>query len=130
MASQIHSLKTALGIAEAKIKELEIKIKDESIPTSPIAESTKETLRQILSFGIGLLMTTLYQKYPVLGQLQPDQVVVVVGLTGLAIRAIDKLWYVYQKNKGKPMEATGLDLPLRAMASLINYKKDAVNQAK
>lgn len=130
MPSQIHSLKTALGIAEAKIKELEARIKDESIPASPLAETTKETIRQILSFGIGLLITSLYQKYPILGQLQPDQVVLVAGLTGLAVRGIDKLWYVYQKNKGKPVEATGLDLPLQMLSSLITYKKTPINQDK
>lgn len=130
MASQIHSLKTALGIAEAKIKELETKLQDDSVKPSPLAESTKESLRYILSFGIGVLIANLYQRYPILGELQPDQLNVVIVLTGLAVRGIDKLWYVFQKNKGKAVEGTGLDLPLKALSSLINYKKMAVIQAK
>lgn len=119
--SEIHSLKTTLGIAESKIETLKEQV---PAPTSPIAESTKETIRYILSFFVALAVTWVYGKYPILGDLQPDQSVVVLFTVTVLVRAIDKGWYHFQKNRGDVSKGVGLDRPVMALGRLFDKKKE------
>jgi len=117
--------KTQVGILEKKNEVLTEQVAELTAPASPLAESTKEAMRYVLSYLLAIGIAALYQKFPVLGDLQPDQTVVVVFVTGLLIRAADKAWYHYQLNKGNGAKGVGLDLPLRALSSLFTAKKES-----
>lgn len=120
----VKGLTISKGMYQAENEKLKAQIAELTAPTSPISESTKEAIRYVLSFLLAIVVASLYQRYPVLGELQPDQTTVVVFVTGLIIRALDKAWYHYQRNKGKSVKGVGLDLPLRALSSLFTPKKD------
>lgn len=120
----VEGLVISKGMYKSENEKLKAQIAELTAPTSPISESTKEAIRYVLSFLLAIAIASLYQRYPVLGELQPDQTTVVVFVTGLIIRALDKAWYHYQRNKGKSVKGVGLDLPLRALSSLFTPKKD------
>jgi len=56
-------------------------------------EAIKEPLRYVVSMAVGLVITFAYKEYPILGQLQPDQQVLIAGLVGLVVRGIDKFMH-------------------------------------
>lgn len=120
----VKGLTISKGMYQAENEKLKAQIAELTAPTSPISESAKETIRYVLSFLLAIVIASLYQRYPVLGELQPDQTTVVVFVTGLIIRALDKAWYHYQRNKGKSTKGVGLDLPMRALTNLFTPKKD------
>lgn len=120
----VEGLTISKGMYKSENERLKAQIEELTAPTSPISESTKEAIRYVLSFLLAIAIASLYQRYPVLGELQPDQTTVVVFVTGLIIRSLDKAWYHYQKNKGKSTKGVGLDLPMRAISNLFTPKKD------
>jgi len=122
--TEVKNPAISIGMYKSENEKLKAQIEELTAPTSPISESTKEAIRYVLSFLLAILIASLYQRYPVLGELQPDQTTVVIFVTGLLIRALDKAWYHYQRNKGKSTKGTGLDLPLRAISNLFTPKKD------
>ena len=120
----------SIGMLRSENEKLKAQVEELNQPYSPMAESTKEMLRYVLSFLLAIAIASLYQRYPVLGELQPDQTTVVIFVTGLLIRGLDKAWYHYQRNKGKSTKGLGLDLPLRALSSLFTTKKDKTTSGK
>lgn len=120
----VEGLVISKGMYKSENEKLKAQIAELTAPTSPISESTKEAIRYVLSFLLAIAIASLYQRYPVLGELQPDQTTVVVFVTGLIIRALDKAWYHYQRNKGKSTKGVGLDLPMRALNNLFTPKKE------
>ena len=115
--------KISVGMYKSENEKLKAQIEELTAPTSPISESTKEAIRYVLSFLLAIAVASLYQRYPVLGELQPDQATMVIFITGLLIRALDKAWYHFQKNRGDVSRGVGLDLPMRALSSLFTPKK-------
>jgi len=122
-----HALKTKAGIQQKKIEKLEAQLDVE--PKSATGESTKESLRMLISILVGMGVTYLYQRYPVLGQLQPDQLVFVTILTSLIVRGVDKFIYQVNKNKGEVATPVGIDGTAVALASLFSRKKTQPVQA-
>lgn len=120
----------SIGMKESENERLKAQIAELTAHASPISESTKEMIRYVLSFLLAIAVASLYQRYPVLGELQPDQATVVIFVTGLLIRGLDKAWYHYQRNKGKSVKGVGLDLPLRALSSLFTPKKEEKQPGK
>lgn len=102
-----HGLKTKAGILEKKLAEKEALLAVE--PKSATGESLKESVRMLVSLLVGMGVAWVYQKYPVMGELQPDQTVIVVLITGLIVRSLDKFIYQLQKNHGKALEGVGID---------------------
>ena len=122
-----HALKTKAGIQQKKIEKLEAQLDVE--PKSATGESTKESLRMLISILVGMGVTYLYQRYPVLGQLQPDQLVFVTILTSLIVRGVDKFIYQVNKNRGEVATPVGIDGTAVALASLFSRKKTQPVQA-
>jgi len=123
-----HALKTKAGIQAKKIEKLEKQLDVE--PKSATGESTKESLRMLISILVGMAVTYLYQRYSFLGQLQPDQMVFVTIFTSLIVRAIDKYIYQTNKNKGEVSTSVGIDGTATALASLFGRSKTAVVEPK
>lgn len=121
---KVKGLTISKGMYQSENERLKAQIAELTAPTSPISESTKEAIRYVLSFLLAIAVASLYQRYPVLGELQPDQATMVIFITGLLIRALDKAWYHFQKNRGKSVKGVGLDLPMRALTSLFTPKKE------
>lgn len=117
-----HGLKTKVGMLESKNKDLESIVADLTTPTSPPAEATKESIRLIISILIGMGITYLYQKYPILGQLNPDQTVLVAAITAVAVRSLDKLWYHIIRNRRGAAPGIGLDMPVQTLINLWQKK--------
>jgi len=122
--TEVKNPAISIGMYKSENEKLKAQIEELTAPKSPLAESTKEQIRYVLSFLLAIAVASLYQRYPVLGELQPDQTAVVVVLTTMIVRGIDKAWYHYQRNKGKSTKGTGLDLPMRAISNLFTPKKD------
>lgn len=123
-----HGLITKVGIQEKKIQKLEAQLNVE--PKSASGESLKESVRMLVSLVIGSGVTYLYQKYPILGELQPDQATLVVVITSLIIRALDKYLYQFQKNHGKALKGVGIDLIFSTLGNLMSRKKTVIDQKK
>lgn len=119
-----HSLKTKAGIQAKKIEKLEAQLDVE--PKSATGESTKESLRMLISILVGMAVTYFYQRYSFLGQLQPDQMVFVTIFTSLIVRALDKYIYQVNKNKGEVSTSVGIDGTAVALASLFGRSKTAI----
>ena len=113
-----HGLKTKVGILESKKKTLEEKVEELTTPTDPTAEATKESIRLIISILIGMGVTYLYQRYPILGQLNPDSSVLVTAITAVLIRTLDKLLYHVMRNRNGVAQGVGLDMPIQ---TLLNF---------
>jgi hypothetical protein len=114
-----HSLKTKLGIKEKKLAELEAQVAVD--PKSPNKESLKEAIRYLVSVLIAMGVTWVYKQYPFLGELQPDQTVIVIATTTVVVRAMDKWLYQFEKNKG--VSGVGIDRLFTAFSSLWNRAK-------
>lgn len=129
---QTHSLKTKLGIEakkkaiiEEELVEAKLKLKEATLPSlksAPI-ESTKDLYRILISLLIGMAVSWAYSKYPVLGELQPDQSVLVTVLVGLAVKYLDTYLHTLSRNKGKAAPGQGLELPLYVFSKLMETKK-------
>lgn len=123
-----HALKTKVGLKEKKIQELEARLDVE--PKSPTGESLKESIRLLVSFLVGMGVTYLYTRYPILGELQPDQAVFITVITSVIVRALDKFWYQLQKNKGNPAQGVGIDSIFTTLGKLMLRSKTPVVQSK
>lgn len=123
-----HGLLTKTGIQEKKIEKLEAQLNVD--PKSAAGESTKETLRMLVSILVGMGVTYTYQKYPLLGELQPDYTIFVTILTALIIRAVDKFIYQVNKNAGKVSTSVGIDGAVSALGSLMARKKTVIKEQK
>ncbi len=125
-----HGLKTSQGIKDKKIEQLEKELgKFKSIKSkSPEGESLKETVRLVVSVLVGVGVTYLYQRFPFLGELQPDQIIVVTTTSAILVRAIDKYSYQIQKNHGDVNRGTGIDWVFLAFASVMERRKGTKNQ--
>lgn len=123
-----HGLITKVGIQEKKIQKLEAQLNVE--PKSATGESLKESVRMLVSLVIGSGVTYLYQKYPILGELQPDQATLIVVITSLIIRALDKYLYQFQKNHGKALQGVGIDLIFSTLGNLMRRRKTVIDQKK
>lgn len=121
-----HALKTKLGIQAKKLEKQEELLHIE--PKSASGESLKESIRMFISLLVGTLIAYVYSRYPVLGQLQPDQTVWVVVLTSLIVRAIDKYWYQFQKNRGQVGQGVGIDRVFSAFGNVFSRSKTAIDQ--
>jgi hypothetical protein len=123
-----HGLKTKTGILEKKVEKLEAQLNVE--PKSASGESLKESVRMLVSLVIGSGVTYLYQRYPILGELQPDQATLVVVITSLVVRALDKYIYQFQKNHGKALKGVGIDLIFSTLGNLMKRKKTVIKEQK
>lgn len=123
-----HGLITKAGIQAKKIEKLEAQLNVE--PKSATGESFKESIRMLVSLVIGSAVTYLYTKYPVLGELQPDQATLIVVLTSLIIRGLDKYIYQFQKNHGKALQGVGIDLIFSTLGTLMSRKKTVIDSKK
>lgn len=109
-------------------KEIELEKQEKAIvaPQKAVTESAKEPIRIALSALVGIAVTSLYTKYPFLGQIEPDQQVVIVAVVGVVTRTLNELIHNYGKNIGNDLLKTGfLDV------SLIPYIKNVlINSSK
>lgn len=123
-----HGLATSKGMVEKKVKDLEAELESYKTvkPRSANAEATKESLRLVVSLLVGMGVAWVYSRYPVLGELQPDQQVVVTVFVTVVVRYLDKFLYQLKKNKGG--QWFGLDLPFVALANLFERSKSMRNQ--
>ena len=119
-----HALKTKAGIQAKKIEKLEAQLDVE--PKSATGESTKESLRMLISILVGMAVTWLYQRYSFLGQLQPDQMVFVTIFTSLIVRAIDKYIFQLKKNKGQVGTGVGIDRIFTTFTALFTRSKTVI----
>jgi len=104
-------------------------IKQEKATTAPqkaVTEGAKEPVRIALSALVGFAVTTAYTKYPFLGQIEPDQQLVIVAVVGVLTRTLNEFIHNYGKNIGNDLLKTGfLDI------SLVSYAKERLmNSAK
>lgn len=123
-----HALKTKVGIKDKKIHELEAQLATEE--KSPAGESLKESVRLLVSLLVSTLITYVYQRYPILGSLQPDQVAVVTVITTVVIRSLDKFWYQFQKNRGQVGQGVGIDRLFVGFGNLMTRAKTPIIQSK
>ena len=120
---------TIIGQKEKQIEELEAKVQELTPPQrSAGSESFKEAVRTLLSLLIGMGVTYAYQRYPLLGTLQPDQTALVIAIVGVTVRSIDKFHHQWLKNRGKVARGTGLDIPLQTIANIMDGKKGKSDQ--
>jgi len=96
---EIFGLKLELTDALNKLKEKESK---------PVVEAVKEPLRYVVFFLVGTALTWAYAQFPFLGEMQPDQQLLTVTLTGLVLRGLDKLSHEYGKNTENKLLIGGL----------------------
>ena len=132
-----HSLKTKLGIEgkkkyllEQELAETELKLKEAvkpSVKSAPI-ESTKDLYRLLISMVIGMAVSYVYSRFPILGELQPDQSLLVTVLVGLAVKYLDTYLHTLQRNKGKAKPGQGLELPLMVFGKLMESKKGLIHK--
>lgn len=114
-----------------KNKEVDLE-KQEKVTTAPqkaVTEGAKEPIRIALSALVGFAVATAYTKYPFLGQIEPDQQVVIMAVVGVLTRTLNELIHNYGKNIGNDLLKTGfLDVSLvsyiqeRLMNSIKNSK--------
>lgn len=123
-----HALKTKVGILEKKLAEKQQQLDVE--PKSPTGESLKESIRVLVSFLVAMGVTYLYTRYPILGELQPDQAAFVVVITSVIVRAIDKFIYQLQKNKGNVAQGVGIDWFFTTLGKLMLRSKTPVVQTE
>lgn len=134
-----HSLKTKLGIEgkkkymlETELAETKAKLAEVSKPrvkSAPI-ESTKDLYRVLVSLLIGMVVSYAYSRFPILGELQPDQSIFVTVLVGLAVKYLDTYMHTLSRNKGKARPGQGLELPLYLFGKLMEVKKGVMSQKK
>jgi hypothetical protein len=124
-----HGLKTSVGIKDKKIDELEQKLAQyESIkPKSPEGEALKAAIRVIVSYGVGIGVSILYSKYPVLGT-PPEGLLEI--LVGTLTFMIDKWIYQFKKNKGELAEGVGIDWIILSLANVMKRKKSTIKGEK
>ncbi len=123
-----QGLKTKVGIQAKKIEKLQSQLDVE--PKSATGESVKESIRMLVSIAVGMGVTALYQKYPFLGTLQPDQLLIVTTITSLIIRGADKWYYQLRKNQNEVGTGVGIDRLFTTFGSLFNKQKTPVVQAE
>lgn len=109
---------------DKKIASLEAQLSQytEQKDKSPEGESIKEAARILLSLLVGMAVTYAYQKYPVLGTLQPDQSLMITGIVALLARMIDKFFYQMQKNQGTIFKSAGFDWVLQSVGNIFVRK--------
>ena len=101
------------------LSDLEKKEKAVEAPQKAMVEGAKEPIRIALSTLVGIAVTTLYTKYPFLGQIQPDQQLAVVATVGVITRTLNELIHNYGKNIENDLLKTGfIDV------SMITYVKN------
>lgn len=97
-------------------------IKQEKVieaPKKAVTEGAKEPIRIGLSALVGVAVTALYTKYPFLGQIAPDQQVIVVATVGVLTRTLNELVHNYGKSIENDLLKTGfIDV------SMISYIKE------
>lgn len=96
-------------------KEIDLEQKEKALvaPKKATTEAAKEPVRIALSMIVGFAVTTLYTKYPFLGQIEPDQQVVIAAGVGIATRTVNELIHNYGKNIGNDLLKTGfLDISI------------------
>ncbi len=128
MADTKHALKTKVGLKEKKIEKLQSQLDVE--PKSATGESVKESIRMLVSITVGMGVTALYQKYPFLGTLQPDQFLIVTTITSLIFRGAEKWYYQFKKNKHEVGTGVGIDRIFTTFGSLFNKQKTPVVQTE
>ncbi len=123
-----HSLKTKLGIQAKKLEKQEELLHVE--PKNAGEESLKESIRMMISLFVGSLVAYVYTRYPLVGQLQPDQTVWVAVITSIIVRGIDKYVYQNKKNHGEVGAGVGIDHMFTTLATLFNRKKTLIQESK
>lgn len=91
-------------------KETDIIQKEKVIeaPQKAMTEGAKEPVRILLSALVGMAVTSLYTKYPFLGQIEPNQELMVVAIVGVLARTLNELIHTYGKNIGSDLLKTGI----------------------
>ena len=116
-----------------KNKEVDLE-KQEKVTTAPqkaVTEGAKEPVRIALSALVGFAVATAYTKYPFLGQIEPDQQVVIMAVVGVLTRTLNELIHNYGKNIGNDLLKTGfLDVSLVSYIQerLMNRIKSSKNE--
>lgn len=124
-----HGLKTSVGIKDKEIERLTTKLAQyESIkPKSPEGEALKAAIRVIVSYGVGIGVSILYSKYPVLGTPPEGLLEILVGTLAFMT---DKWIYQFKKNKGEVFEGVGIDWVIISLANIMKRRKGTVTQEK
>jgi hypothetical protein len=123
-----QGLKTKVGIQKKKIEKLKAQLDVE--PKSAAGESTKESLRMLTSMLVGAGVTYLYSRFPILGELKLDQMLLVGTITSLIYRFGEKYIYQSNKNAGKVSTPVGIDGTVVALTSLFGRQKTQPVQSK
>lgn len=111
--------------------DLEKQEKATTAPQKAVTEGAKEPVRIALSALVGFAVATAYTKYPFLGQIEPDQQVVIMAVVGVLTRTLNELIHNYGKNIGNDLLKTGfLDVSLVSYIQerLINSIKSSKNE--
>lgn len=102
-AEEVETIKKQLAAQKGEVTKRDKQIESmslelEALKNKPVqkAEAIKDPLRYLVSMAVGALLTYLYTKYPIFGQLQPDQQAVATVLVGMVLKGIDK----YQHEMG------------------------------
>ncbi len=114
-----------------KETDLEKQEKATTAPQKAVTEGAKEPIRIALSALVGFAVATAYTKYPFLGQIEPDQQVVIMAVVGVLTRTLNELIHNYGKNIGNDLLKTGfLDVSLVSYIQerLINSIKSSKNE--
>ena len=121
-----HGLITSQGIKNKKIEQLEAELAQFKAikPKSPEGEALKAAIRVIISYGVGVGVSILYSKYPVLGN-PPEGLIEI--LVGTLTFMVDKWIYQFKKNKGELAEGVGIDWIILTLANVMKRRKSAIS---
>ena len=110
LGKQVSAYKGEVTKKEAQITELQTQVADlqKDSQKDVAGETSKESMRLLVSGIVGTAVTYLYSQYPVLGQIGVEQSVAVVTVVAFIFRLADKAIHTIGKNIGNDTLKSGL----------------------
>lgn len=110
LGKQVSAYKGEVTKKEAQITELQTQVADlqKDSQKDVAGETSKESMRLLVSGIVGTAVTYLYSQYPVLGQIGVEQSVAVATVVAFIFRIADKAVHTIGKNIGNGALKAGL----------------------
>lgn len=110
LGKQVSAYKGEVTKKEAQITELQTQVADlqKDSQKDVAGETSKESMRLLVSGIVGTAVTYLYSQYPVLGQIGVEQSVAVATVVAFIFRLADKAVHTIGKNIGSEQLKAGL----------------------
>lgn len=125
-----RGLMISKGMLESENERLKSQLAVE--PKSAAGEANKLAVRLLVGLVAGVAVKSLYNQFPIIGEVQPDMqpvidALIVIG-TMLITAWLDKYRYQKAKNAGKVGQGVGIDGMFITLSNLFTRKKTAVQQ--